>query len=62
MFLTSSSLLAWNKSSTTPLNRTLNRRLRWDLAEALCFGCLEYRFRSFCCSRCFGITEKEGPF
>jgi low affinity Fe/Cu permease len=32
-------------------------RLKWDLAEAHCFGCWECRSRSFCCWRCFGITE-----
>ena len=38
---------------------SINRRLKWDLAEAHYFGCSEYRSRSCCCWRCFGITEDD---
>ena len=31
------------------------RRNQWE--EAFCFGCSACQFQSFCCSRCFGITD-----
>jgi hypothetical protein len=36
-----------------------SRRLRWASVEALCCGYWEFRFRSFCCWRCFGITDRS---
>jgi ElaB/YqjD/DUF883 family membrane-anchored ribosome-binding protein len=35
-----------------------SRRTQWDSVEVLCCGYWEFRFRSFCCWRCSGTTDR----
>jgi hypothetical protein len=54
----------WNSSVDVELsaqhaeNSCCNfRRAKWVLVEVLCCGSWAFRFPSFCCWRCFGITD-----